>query len=130
MTDAEEAAMTQQQFISIIVVVTIALAAFIAGRLSSNLQPFDSTAFERAYTSCVESTALEYRDKIKAEFRQAEQEWEAKHTRYQWPVHAAVYRSFERPDLEGYIERVAPTRVDYPAYNERRIECARQTLAR
>jgi hypothetical protein len=110
---------------AIIVVVTVVLAAFVAGRLSSTPRPFDSTAFERAYASCIESTALEYRDEIKAEFRQAEQEWEARHSRYRWPVHAALYRIYQRPDYDGYIERVAPTRVDYPAYNERRIECAR-----
>jgi hypothetical protein len=55
----------------------------------------------------------------------SEREWEAKNSPYRWPLHGAVYRRYERPDYEGYMERVAPTRVDYPAYNERRIECAR-----
>lgn len=63
-------------------VATIALAAFVAGRMSSTSRPFGDAAFERA---CVESDALEYRDKIKAEFRQAAQEWEAKHSPYRWP---------------------------------------------
>jgi hypothetical protein len=110
---------------AIILVAAVAVAAFVAGRLSSNPRPFDSASFARAYANCIESVALEFRDKVKGEFRQAEREWEAKHSPYRWPVHAAVYRSFERPDLEGYMGRVAPTRVDYPAYSERRIECAR-----
>ena len=107
-----------------IVVATVAVAAFAAGRMSS--RPFGDVAFERAYESCVESVALEYKDKVKAEFRRIEQEWEARHSPYRWPVYAAVYRSYERPNLEGYMNRVAPTRVDYPAYTERRVECVRQ----
>ena len=58
-----------------IVVATVAVAAFAAGRMSS--RPFGDVAFERAYESCVESVALEYKDKVKAEFRRLEQEWEA-----------------------------------------------------
>ena len=76
------------------------------------------------------SVALEYRDKIKAEFRRTERKWEAKHSPYRWPVHAAVYRRYKHPDYEGYMERVAPTRVDYPAYKQRHIECARRAAAR
>jgi hypothetical protein len=117
--------MTMRTIGAIILVAAVAVAAFVAGRLSSNPRPFDNASFERAYASCIESVALEFRDKVKGEFRQAEREWEAKHSPYRWPVHAAVYRSFERPDLECYMERVAPTRVDYPAYSERRIECTR-----
>jgi hypothetical protein len=63
--------------------------------------------------------------KVKAEFRQAELEWGSQ-ARYQWPAHAAVFRTFERPDLEGYMEKVAATRADYHQYIERRVECARQ----
>jgi hypothetical protein len=111
---------------AIIVVATIALAAFVAGRMSSTSRPFCDAAFDRAYESCVESVALEYKDKLQAEFRRAEQEWEAKHGPYRWPVHAAVYRSFERPDLEGYMEKLAATRADYHQYIERRVKCARQ----
>ena len=62
---------------AIIVVAVVAVAAFVAGRLSSNPRHIYSTAFERAYASCIESAALEYRDKIKAEFRRAEQEWDS-----------------------------------------------------
>jgi hypothetical protein len=115
---------------TIIVVVAVVLAAFVAGRMSSNSRALDDAAFERTYASCSESVALEYRDKIRAEFRQAEREWEAKHTPYRWPIHAAVYRGYEHPDYDGYMDRVAPTRVDYSAYNERRIECARRAAGR
>src|SRR5215471_13891862 len=101
---------------TITIVASVAAAAFVAGRLSSVPRSFDSVAFD----SCVESVALEYRDKIKGEFRRAEQEWEAKHSPYRWPVHAAVYRRYQRPDIDGYMEGVAPTRVDYHAYTERR----------
>lgn len=51
-------------------VATIALAAFVAGRMSST--SLDRAAFERAYASCVESVDLEYRDTIKGEFRQTQ----------------------------------------------------------
>jgi hypothetical protein len=44
---------------AIIVVVTVAIVAFAAGRMSS--RPFGGVAFERAYESCVESVALEYK---------------------------------------------------------------------
>jgi hypothetical protein len=66
---------------TIIVVAAVVLAAFVAGRISSNSRALDDAAFERTYASCSESVALEYRDKIRAEFRQAEREWVAKHTR-------------------------------------------------
>ena len=115
---------------TIIVVVTIALAAFAVDRMSLGSRSFDNAAFERAFASCVESVDLEFRDKIKFEFRQTEQAWEAKHSPLPSPLRAPVYRVYEPPDLEGYIERVAPTRVDYSAYNDRRIECARQAAVR
>ena len=75
-----------QKISAIVGVAAIALAAFVAGNLSSTSRPFGDTAFERA---CVESVALEYRDKVNSEFRQAELEWEARHSPYRWPVHAA-----------------------------------------
>jgi hypothetical protein len=115
---------------AIIVVAAVAVAAFVVGRMSSGSRSFDSTAFERAYATCVESVALEYRDKIKAEFRQAQQAWEAEHSPLPSPLRAPVYRVYEPPDHEGYMDRVAPTRVDYQAYNERRIECARAAAQR
>jgi hypothetical protein len=64
----------------------IILVAAVAGRLSSNPPPFDNASFERAYASCIESVALEFRDKVKGELRQAEREWEAKHSPYRWPL--------------------------------------------
>jgi hypothetical protein len=112
-----------QKIGAIVGVAAIARAAFVAGRKSSTSRPFGDAAFERA---CVESVALEYRDKVKAEFRQAELEWEARHSPHRCPVHAAVYSSFERPDVEAYVAQVAPTRVDFAAYTERRIDCARR----
>jgi len=111
---------------AIIVVTTIAIAAFVAGRVSTNFQPIGDVAFERA---CLEGNEFEFRDKIKAEFKQIQQEWEAEHSRYKWPVHAAVYRSFEPVNLEAYMEKVAVTREDYAAFIERRIDCARQAAA-
>src|SRR5262245_10176764 len=104
-------------------IATVALVAFVAGRMTANYRPL--VAFERAYVSCIESVAFEYRDKIKAEFRQIELAWEARHSPYRWPVQAAVYRRFERPNFEDYFERVASTRSDYPAYTQRRDDCVR-----
>jgi hypothetical protein len=115
--------MTMRTIGAIIVVVTVTLAAFVAGRWSSSLRPIDSAAFERAYEACIESAALEFRDRVKSEFRQAEREFEDKHSPYRWPVHAAIYRVFERP--EAYMERVG-----YPASNVRHIECVRAAAVR
>jgi len=67
---------------------------------------------------------------VKAEFRQAQQQWETWHDCYKWPVQAAIFRNFEQPNIEAYRARVAITREDYPAYVERRTDCARQAAAR
>jgi hypothetical protein len=40
---------------AITLVAAVVLAAFVAGRLSSNPRPFDNASFERAYASCIES---------------------------------------------------------------------------
>jgi hypothetical protein len=116
-----------QKIATIIAVLVVAVAAFVGGRMSVNYRPL--VAFERAYVSCIESVAFEYRDKIRAEFRRAELEWEAKHSPYRWPVRAAIYRSYERPNFEDYFERIASTRSDYPAYTQRRDDCVRKAAA-
>jgi len=100
-----------QKIGAIVGVAAIALAAFVAGRMSSTSRPFGDAAFERA---CVESVALEYHDKVKSEFRQVELEWESRHSPYRWPVHAAVYRSFERPDVEAYMAQGRPRAWIFP----------------
>jgi len=98
---------------AIIGVASIAIAAFVAGRLSTTSWPIVADA-------CVEY------GKVRAEFVKAEQEFEARHSPYRWPVQAAVYRAYERPD--AYLARVA-ARADYAAYVERRADCARQLAA-
>jgi len=112
---------------TIILVVAVGVVAIAAGRMSTNLRPIDGDAFERA---CREGNELEVRGKIEAEFRQAQQAWEARYNRYQWPVHAAVFRTFEQPNIEAYMAQVAAMREDYPALIKRRAECARQSAAR
>jgi hypothetical protein len=103
---------------ALIVVATVALAAFVAGHMSSTSRPFGDAAFERAYESCVESVALEYKDKVKAEFRRDEQ-YDGLSTR------PSIDPSSART-LKVTWNRWPPTRVDYRAFTERRIECARQ----
>jgi len=49
---------------------------------------------------------------------------------YQWPVHAAVFRTFEQPNIEAYMAQMAVTREDYAALIKRRADCARQAAAR
>ena len=56
----------------------------------------------------------------------AEREFEAQRNPYRPPVHAAVYRVYERPDV--YLARVA-TKARYDGYVERRADCARQLAA-
>jgi hypothetical protein len=104
----------------IIAVVVAVAAAFTAGRMSAKYQPLEG---EQAYLRCIENVALAYRFKVRAEFLKAEREWEDKRSPYRWPYHAAVFRTFERPDFEGYMAQVAPMRVDFPAYEAQRIEC-------
>jgi hypothetical protein len=55
---------------TIILVVAVAVVAIAAGRMSTNFQPIDGDAFERA---CRKGNELEFRGKIEAEFRQAQQ---------------------------------------------------------
>src|SRR5262249_23754080 len=101
---------------TIIAVLATVAPALVAGR-SSVPQSFDNVAFD----GCLASVGLEYRRKIAAEFRQIEKVWLAQHDRYQPPALAAVFRTIEPLDLEGYMARVSVTREDYPAYIERRI---------
>src|SRR5262245_7098849 len=113
-----------QKIGTIIAVLVVTVAAFAAGRMSVSYRPFGRGTIEQAYLRCVENVALEYRAKVRAEFWRAEQEWEAKHSPYRGPFHAAVYRRFERLSFEDYFERVAPTRADYqPEYIQRRDNC-------
>jgi hypothetical protein len=48
----------------------VAVVAIAAGRMSTNFRPIDGDAFERA---CRKGNELEFRGKIEAEFRQAQQ---------------------------------------------------------
>jgi hypothetical protein len=99
---------------ALVAMVTIAVAAFVAGRLSTTSWPIVADA-------CVEY------GKMRAEFVKAEREFEAKHSPYRYPVHAAVFRVYERP--EAYLHRVA-TKARYDGYVERRDDCVRQLAAR
>jgi hypothetical protein len=81
---------------AILGVAAVAVASFAAGRMSSKV---DATT---AHETCIERV----RAKVLTEFRRNELAWEARHSPYRWPYHAAVYRHFERPNLDAYIERV------------------------
>jgi hypothetical protein len=98
---------------AVLAAASLAAAAFVAGRSSTTPWPIVADA-------CVEY------GKVRAEFVKAEREFEAKHSPYRWPVQAAVYRAYERPD--AYFHRVA-AHTHYAAYVERRDECARQVAA-
>jgi hypothetical protein len=73
----------------------------------------------------LEAACAEY-NKVRAEFLKGEREFERQHGGYRPPVHAAIYRIFERPD--AYLERVA-TKAHYVAYVQHRDDCARQLAA-
>jgi hypothetical protein len=88
-------------------------ATFVAGRWS--------TSWPIVGDACVEY------GKARAVFVQAEREFEARHSPYRYPVRAAVFRDFERPD--AYIARVS-TGAHHAAYVQRRDDCARQLAAR
>jgi hypothetical protein len=98
----------------IVVATTIAITAFVAGRMSTTAWPI-----------VVADACVEY-DKLRAEYVKAEREFEAKHSPYRWPLQAAVFRVFERP--EAYLARVAVPAA-YTAYVERQADCARQLAA-
>jgi hypothetical protein len=103
-----------QKIGAIIVVATVAIVAFVAGRQSTTPWPIGGDA-------CVEYT------KARAEFVRAEQKFEAKHSPYRYPIHAAVLRVYERP--EAYMARVA-AKAHYDGFVERRADCVRQLAAR
>jgi hypothetical protein len=102
---------------AIIGVVTIAITAFVAGRLSTTSWPIGGDSLEHA---CAEYM------KVRAAFVQAERDFEARHSPYRYPVHAAVYRAYERPD--AYLERVSATAA-HAEYVQRRDNCARHLAA-
>ena len=102
--------------IGTIVVTAVAVVAFATGRFSSTIRPIGDN---------IEHACAEYM-KARTAFVQAEREFEAKHSPYKFPVHAAVYRNFERPD--AYLARVA-TDAHHAAYVRHRDDCARQMAA-
>src|SRR5262245_35509593 len=71
---------------AIILVVGAAVVAFAAGRLSTTSWPIGGD---------IPDACVDY-NKVRAVFVQAERECEARHSPYRWPVHAAVYRAYER----------------------------------
>jgi hypothetical protein len=88
--------------------------AFVAGRWST-------TSWAIVADACVEY------GKARAEFVKAEREFEAKHSPYKYPVHAAVFRNFEPPG--AYLARVS-TDAHHAAYVRQRDDCARQLAVR
>jgi hypothetical protein len=102
---------------AIIVVATVAVVAFTAGRMSTTSWPIGGDSLEHACGRYM---------KVRAAFVQAEREFEAKHSPYKFPAHAAVYRSFEPPS--AYLARVS-TAATHAAYVESRDDCARHMAA-
>ena len=102
---------------AIMAAVTLTVAAFIAGRLSTTLWPIGG---DSVVIACAEYM------KARAAFLRGEREFENAHSKYQYPVHAAVFRSFEPPS--SYLARVS-TNEAHAAYVQRRDDCARHLAA-
>jgi len=102
---------------AILAATVLTVAAFVAGRQSTTLWPIGGDSLEHACGQYM---------KARAAFVQAEREFEAKHSPYRYPAHAAVYRAYERPD--AYLARVA-TNAHYVAYTQHRDDCARHMAA-
>jgi hypothetical protein len=102
---------------TILAAAALAVAVFVAGRQSTTLWPIGGESIEHACGQYM---------KARAAFVQAEREFEAKHSPYRYPVHAAVYRAFEPPN--AYLARVS-TDAHHAAYVRHRDDCARHMAA-
>lgn len=98
---------------AILAAASLAAGAFVAGRWSTTSWPI---------VGSLEHACAEY-VKTRAEFVQAERDFERQHSPYRPPLHAAVYRKFERPD--AYLARVS-TAATHAAYVQRHDDCVRK----
>lgn len=97
---------------AILAAACLAATGFVAGRWSTTTWPVVGS-LEHA---CAEYVAT------RAAFVKAEREFERQRNRYRYPLHAAVYRSFEGP--ERYLARVS-TDAHRAEYVRKRDDCAR-----